>query len=157
MKQNAPTPPMSAPGALARRFWRNGVGVKMPRRRSSGLPGGVSPVGPCPDVLTTNVHTSERNLLIGSAFRNFNGDIREQNIFSVDSVSLNVSYAREMSRACTTSTSIPPATPRVHPVKEVPASQPSRPRTLMPYSPGTRPLALAFGCCSDAVWMTFRG
>ena len=35
-------------------------------------------VGPCPDFLTTNTHTSERSLLIRSNFRNVNGDILEQ-------------------------------------------------------------------------------
>ena len=51
--------------------------AKMPRRRVIWGFFGLS-VGPCSDLLTTNAHTSERNLFIRSDSRNLNGDILEQ-------------------------------------------------------------------------------
>jgi hypothetical protein len=36
-------------------------------------------VGPCPEFLTTNAHTSERTLSIRSYYRNLNGEQRGEN------------------------------------------------------------------------------
>jgi len=72
LRNHSPTNKMARQRTL--RCAMASASAKMPRRRVIWGFFGLS-VGPCPDLLTTNAHTSERILLIRSDFQNLNGDI----------------------------------------------------------------------------------